>query len=73
MKQILYTYHIGEKILLKTDSNTKYGKNPYIGPFRVVQVNNNGTVSYTNGTMTDTVNIRQIHPYHSQTPVNEQP
>ena len=69
-KRIPYTYRVGEPIVLKTASNTKYGKNPYVGPFRVIQVNNNGTVRYTDGTITDTVNLRNIHPYHVQEPIH---
>ena len=61
-----YTYHIGEPIILKTASNTKYGKHPYVGLYRVAQVNNNGTVRYADGTITDTGNIRNIHLYHVQ-------
>ena len=50
--------------MLKTGSNTKFGKDPYKGPYDIVQVNNdNGTNRYQKGNVLDTVNVRNIHPY----------
>ena len=58
-----YTYSVGEKVLLHLgDVKTKFDPQ-YSGPFEIVQVNNNGTVRIQNGPVTETVNIRIIHPY----------
>ena len=33
-------YVVGEQILLKIDYNTKFGKNPFEGPYAIVRVVN---------------------------------
>ena len=58
-----HTYHIGDLVLMKNDSNTKYVKNPYAGPYEIVHVNDNGKLRTHKGATLDTVNIRNIHPY----------
>ena len=45
-KRTPYTYKVGEQILLKTDCNTKIGKNPFDGPFDIIENNDNGTNQY---------------------------
>ena len=35
----------------------------YEGPYLVMQINTNGTVCLKIGVVTDTVNIRHIHPF----------
>ena len=49
--------------MIKTDSNNKFGKDPYKGPYNIVQINDNGTIRYNKGAVVDTVNLRNIHPY----------
>ena len=62
-KRIPHEYNVGDKILLHLgDVKTKFDPQ-YSGPFEVVQVNNNGTVRIQNGPVTETVNIRIVHPY----------
>ena len=39
-----HVYNVNNKVLLKMQANLKYGTNAYTGPFKIVQVNNNGTV-----------------------------
>ena len=57
-------YKVGDKIILTQHLETKYGSgNPYSEPVLVTQVNGNGTVQYSNGKITDTINICNIHPY----------
>ena len=63
-KRITHTYHIGDKILIKNDPNRKFGTNAYSGPFTVTNVRNNGTLRYQNGNIFDTINIRNVTPYH---------
>jgi hypothetical protein len=59
-----HEYNINNKVLLKIQTNNKYRTNPYSGPFKIVQVNNNKTVKLKKGCVTDTYNIRNIKPYY---------
>ena len=58
-----YEYNENDKVALKMPTNLKYGTDTYTGPFKIVQVNNNGTVKIKKGCVTDTYNIRNIKPY----------
>ena len=62
-KQKPHTYQVGDKVLLKTDMTTKYGQDPYVGPYTIVQVNDNGTIRCRKNNVLDTVNIRNVHPH----------
>ena len=62
-KRIDYQYTVGEKVLLKEGLNTKYGGNPYSGPYKITRVNDNGTLRIKKGAKYDTINIRNAHPY----------
>ena len=62
-KRKKHTYSPGDKILIVADHNKPKYDAEYLGPYPIVQVNNNGTVKYRKGAMLDTVNIRNIHPY----------
>ena len=49
---------------LRRGTENKY-EIPYSGPHTIKEVfNNNGTVRMKVGHVTDTYNIRQIHPYY---------
>ena len=63
-KRIPHQYQIGDKILIKNDPSRKFGSNAYSGPYRVTSVRNNGTLRYQNGNIFDTINIRNVTPYH---------
>jgi hypothetical protein len=43
-KRIPHHYCIGDRVLYRVDSMSKYSENPYDGPYTIVQVNTNGTV-----------------------------
>ena len=45
----------------------RYSKNivAYMGPYKITQMNNNGTVRVNEGTITDVYNFRNITPYFS--------
>ena len=62
-----HEYKANDKVLVKNPDNRKFGSNPYIGPFTVTSVNNNGTVELqqdlTKGSVTKPWNIRQLKPY----------
>ena len=63
-KRIEYEYKVGDKIMLKTESKTKYGEDQYEGPYVILRINDNGTVKFRKKrSILDTINIRNIHPY----------
>jgi hypothetical protein len=62
-KRIPHQYRVGDKVLYRVDSLSKYSENPYDGPYEIVQVNTNGTVRLKMDAVTDTVNIRLLKPY----------
>ena len=43
-KRVKYTYTVGQKVVIKTEQSRKYGKDPYEGPYEVVEVRNNGSL-----------------------------
>ena len=47
-------------------TKSKYAQNPYKGPYKVLKVNDNGTVVLEMGSVIDTVNIRNIKPYQTE-------
>ena len=61
-KRIPHQYKVGDMVMLENHLANKY-EQPYKGPYLVMQVNTNGTVHLKIGAVTDTVNIRHIHPY----------
>ena len=48
--------------MLENHRTNKY-EQPYKGPYLVTQIKTNGTVHLNIGAVTDTVNIRHIHPF----------
>ncbi len=62
-KRIAHKYQVGDKVLYRVDSLSKYNENPYEGPYQIVQLNTNGTVRLKMNAVTDTVNIRLLKPY----------
>ena len=62
-KRIPHTYKVNEKILLKRVKSTKHGEREYDGPYKILEVNSNGTVRVLKDYYSDLVNIRQVIPY----------
>mgnify|MGYP005753024869 CR=1 FL=1 len=66
-KRKAHEYRVNDQVMVKNPNHRKFGSNPYIGPFTVVAVNDNGTVelqqALTRGTVTKPWNIRQLKPY----------
>ena len=64
-KRIPYKYQVNQQVMLDVTGTTKakYAKNPYEGPYKILQVNENGTVVLKMGPVIDTVSIRNIKPY----------
>ena len=67
-KRIPYTYRVGDQVMIENHRANKY-EQPYNGPYRITQVNTNGTVCLQMGAVTDTVNIRRIHPFKSSSSI----
>ena len=63
-RRIPHQYKVGDEVLIKQDQNTKFGSDPYKGPFIITEVRNNGTVRIQEGISEDTYNVRMITPYH---------
>ena len=64
-KRISHEYKVGDKVLYNVTDTTKakFIKDLYDGPYRIRQINNNGTVLLKKGPLIETINIRQIKPY----------
>ena len=60
-----HEYKVGDKVLITLKPKTKYGSDTHLGPVKILEVNNNGTVKVKLGVATDIYNIRQITPYHT--------
>ena len=67
-KRVPYTYQVNQLVMLDVTGTTKskYAKNPYQGPYKVLQVNDNATVVLEIGPLIDTVNIRNVKPYKEE-------
>ena len=63
-KRIKHTYKVGDKILMQRAKRFKHGDREYDGPFTILEVRNNGTLRIQKKRYADTVNIRQVFPYH---------
>ena len=62
-KRIEHDYAVGDKVL-KRLSNTYKLERSKDGPYEIIRVHTNGTVTIQNGTITERLNICQIDPYH---------
>jgi hypothetical protein len=62
-----HTYNVGDVVVVKAGVKRKHGTPPYLGPMRITQVYDNGTVKLTKvadngGAVSQTWNIRNIEP-----------
>jgi RNase H-like domain found in reverse transcriptase/Reverse transcriptase (RNA-dependent DNA polymerase)/Integrase zinc binding domain len=65
-KRIAHEYKAHDRVLcVGKPTLSKFGKSPWEGPYEIVKVNNNGTVRLKKGIIIETINIRQIKPYHN--------
>ena len=60
-RRIDHTYHPGDKVLLEKDANKLERDNE--GPYEVVNVFDNGTVTLRMGAILERINIRRMYPY----------
>ena len=61
----VHKYKTEDLVLIKNEQSTKYGNTAYSGPYTVTSVNDNGTLYVKKGIVTDVINIRNVHPYLS--------
>ena len=54
-----------DKTLIKNEQSTKYDNTAYSGPYTVTSVNDNDTLYIKKSIVTDVINIRNVHPYLS--------
>ena len=59
--RIEHHYQIGDEVIMRNKSANKY-ESPNIGPFEIVRVHNNGTVTLKKGAIEMQVNIRHLSP-----------
>lgn len=62
-QRIDHKYEVGNRVLLTTPGLLRKVSSPRTGPYRVVEVHNNGTVTIQNGPVHQKVNIRRLTPY----------
>ena len=65
--RVPHTYNVGDTVVVKAGEQRKHGENPYLGPMRITQVYDNGTVKLVKvtengGAVYQTWNIRNIEP-----------
>ena len=59
-----HEYNVNDKVLCEGPPNkSKFGPAIWEGPFKIIKVNDNGTVRLRKGIVTETVHLRRIKPY----------
>jgi hypothetical protein len=67
-KRVPRAYNVGNIIRVKAGAKRKHGSDPCLGPMRITQVNDNGTVKLikvadnNGGAVSQTWNIRSVEP-----------
>ena len=67
-KGIDYDYHVGDYVMIKWDRmEQKWKLNaPYTGPYRLLNIYNNGTVKNKRGVYEENIHIRRLKPYQKE-------
>ena len=67
LKRRQFDYAVNQKVLKKLHKVTKMGEK-YSGPYDIVKVHVNGTLTIQLGSnVTERINIRRVIPYHEET------
>ena len=61
-KRISYDYQVGQKVMMLKPNPNKM-ETPREGPYSIIRIHTNGTVTIQKGPVEDRLNIRQITPY----------
>jgi hypothetical protein len=70
-KRVDYDYQVGDQVLIYTPDPNKM-EQPREGPYPVMQVHTNGTVTLQKGTVTQRYNICQIVPFQEWPLIREE-
>ena len=62
MRRNNHQYKVGDKLLVKRKKNSKH-ELEFMGPLRITQINDNGTVRFQKGIINDALNICRIKPF----------
>jgi len=62
-KKIPHQYKVGDKVLYLIQTQSKYSKNLYKGPYEITKIKNNGIVQLCMGATYEMVNIKLFRPY----------
>ena len=60
--RIEHTYHVGDDVLMINPDSQKI-ETPYLGPYKVTAVHDNGTLTIKKEHVYERLNIRQLKPY----------
>ena len=68
-KRIKHDYKVNDEVLMRNPKTEvkgarKYGLAAWLGPYKVLRNNNNGTVRIQKGAVSENINIRKLKPYH---------
>ena len=66
MRRNNHQYKVGDRILVKRKRNSDH-ELEFLGPFPITQINDNGTVFFQRGIISDATNIRRIKPFFDKT------
>ena len=66
--RVPHTYQLNDRVMIKEGEGRKHGRDLYLGPYTVTQVNDNGTVKLVKvanngGAVHETWHIRNLVPY----------
>ena len=66
--RIAHNYKTGDHVLLERPGIINKMSRPCTGPYEVLQVHTNGTLTLKKGVFTHKVNIRRVTPYFNANP-----
>jgi len=61
--RIPHEYKVGDQVLVQRPGTLRKMTTPRQGPYKIVQVNTNGTIRIQRGVVTETINIRRVTPF----------
>ena len=59
-KRLHHKYKVNDTVLVKNHQSTEFSQDAYNGPWKILEVQNNGTVKIEKGAITDIYNMRNI-------------
>ena len=61
--RIPHKYSVGDQVLVEQVVKTKFTRDKYMGPFKVLEVPGNGTLKLALEGYNDNINLHRIKPY----------